>query len=217
MNTKNLVFSLITGLAITVFAASASPVFADTCTTQYGGNQTCQPSDLLINKQVQNPVTGAIVDNLGADRPFSPGATINFQLTIQNTSGQTFDPVTVNDVFPPYLTFISGPGTYNASNRTLTFLEHNLIAGETRTEKIAAKVVDASQIPSSMSPFCENNYAEARDDVVGRFDSDTAQICIQTTVSGTTTLPVAGFNDLYLLLPFAGMGLTSIALLKKKG
>jgi hypothetical protein len=217
MNTKNIILSLLTGLTFAALTAGMSPVAADTCTTQYGGTQTCQPSDLLIHKQVQNPVTGDIVDNLGSDRPFSPSADIHFQLTIHNTSGQTFNPVTVKDVFPPYVTFIAGPGTYDAGNRTLTFTLNNLIAGETRTVAITARVVDANQFPSGSTFACENNYAEARDDSVGRFDSSTSQFCIQTNVAGTTTLPVAGYNDLFLLLPFAGIGLTGVALLKKRG
>lgn len=217
MNTKNIVLSLISGLAFTACVARLAPtVFADTCTTQYGGTQTCQSSDLIIDKQVQNPITGNFVENLGSDRPFSPGATILFQLTIKNTSGQTFDPVTVTDVFPHYLSFVSGPGTYDAGNRTLTFTLNNVIAGETRTVQVMVKVANANQIPSMSTPLCENNYSEARDDAVGRFDSDTAQICIQTNVLGATTLPVAGSNDLALLLPFAGLGLTGIALLRKK-
>lgn len=210
MNTKSIVLSLISGIIL--FAGATSPIFADYCTTQYGGTETCRPSDLLINKQVQNPVSGIFVENLNTGDPtFLPGSNVLFQLTIQNVSGQTFNPVVVKDVLPTYLTFVSGPGTYDESNRTLTFSLENLIAGETRNIQIMAKV-----LPTSASFVCMNNYAEARADIVGRFDSDTAQFCIKTTVLGATTLPVAGYNDLVLLLPFAGLGLTGIALLKKK-
>ncbi len=211
MNTKNIFLSLISGVAL-LFCVT-KPVLADYCTTQYG-NQTCRPSDLLINKEVQNPVTGNFVDNLSSSDPtFAPGSNVTFLLTIQNVSGQTFDPVVVNDVLPSYLTFVSGPGTYNSTNNTLTFTLNNLIAGETRNYQITTKV-----LPTSISFVCVNNYAEARDDIVGRFNSDTAQFCIRTTnVLSATTLPVAGNNDLLLLLPFAGVGLTGVALLKKKG
>jgi uncharacterized repeat protein (TIGR01451 family) len=213
MNTKNIVLSLISGLALIAgLAKVASPAYADYCTTQYGGTQTCQPSDLLINKQVQNPVNGNFVENLSSsDHSFSPGNNVLFRLTIQNVSGQTFDPVVVKDILPSYLTFVAGPGTYNASTNTLTFTLNNLIAGETRNIEITAKV-----LPTSVSFACINNYAEARADIVGRFDSDTAQVCIVTNVLGATTLPVAGFNDMLVLLPFAGIGLTGVALLKKK-
>jgi uncharacterized repeat protein (TIGR01451 family) len=212
MITKNIFLSLISGLVL-----FAHPVYAaDYCTTQYGGTQTCRPSDLLINKQVQNPVNLNFVENLTSGDPaFSPGSNVLFQLTIQNVSGQTFNPVVVKDVLPTYLTFVSGPGTYDAPSRTLTFSLENLIAGETRNVQIMAKV-----LPTTVVSDCDiTNYAEARADIVGRFDSDTAKFCIktkETNVLGTTTLPVAGYNDLLLLLPFAGVGLTGIALLKKK-
>lgn len=193
--------------------------YADTCTTQYGqyGNSTnCQPSDLIINKQVKNPITNNFVENLSANDPtFSPGSDVWYRLTIQNTSGQTFDPVTVKDVLPTYETFVAGPGTYDANTRTLTFTLNNLIAGETRTVDIEAQVVATNQFPMGKTFVCVNNYAQVS--ALNRFDSDTAQSCIQTNVLGATTLPVAGFNDYLLLLPFAGVGLSGFALLRKRG
>lgn len=209
MNTKNIFLSLFSVLA--TLALFARPAFADQCTTQYGGEITCQPSDLTINKEVQNPVNGNFVENLTASDPtFSPGSDVLFQLTIKNTSGQTFDPVTVHDVFPSFLTFVSGPGTFNSSNNTLTFTLNNLIAGETRSVQIMAHVLTPDK-----SFVCVNNYADVSS--LNRFDSDTAEVCLQTNVLGATTLPVAGFNDYLLLLPFAGVGLAGFALLKKNG
>lgn len=211
MNTKSIVLSIASIALAAGMALLASPVFAQSCTTQYGGSTTCMPSDLIINKQVQNPVNGVFVDNLTVSDPtFAPAANVLFQLTIQNTSGQTFDPVTVKDVFPSYLTFVSGPGTYDSGSNTLTMTMNNLIAGESRTVQVMAKVNSLDK-----SIVCVNNYAEARDDAVGRFDSDTAEVCLATNVLGTTTLPVAGFNDYLLLLPFAGVSLSGFALLKK--
>lgn len=170
------------------------------------------PADLIINKQVQNPVTGSFVENLTSSDPtFSPGANVLFQLIIKNASGQTFDPVIVKDVFPANLVFVSGPGSYDAGSHTLTFTMNNLIAGETRTVQVMARVLSTSG-----SFVCETNYAEARDDAVGRFDSDTAQLCIRTNVLGATTLPVAGFDDFAFMLPFAGIALSGVALLLKK-
>lgn len=210
MNTKNIVLSALATLAL--LAIPASQVFAQSCTTQYGGQVTCAPADLTINKQVQNPVTKSFVENLTTSDPtYKPGDNVLFQLTITNSSGQTFDPVTVKDVLPPFLTFVAGPGSYDAGSNTLTFMLNNLIAGETRSVQIMAHV---NSIDKSM--VCVNNYAEARDDAVGRFDSDNAQLCLSTNVLGATTLPVAGFNDYLLLLPFAGVSLSGLALLKKR-
>lgn len=210
MNTKAIVLSLIT--AVAGLTLLATPVSAQECTTQYGGTQTCMPADLIINKQVKNPSTGAFVENLSSTDPtFTSGQTVTFQLTVQNESGQTFNPVTVNDVFPQYLTFVSGPGTFNSSNNTLSFNINNMIAGSTQTFQVTGRVLTTNQ-----SLVCESNYAEARDDAVGRFDSDTAQFCITNgTVLGATTLPVTGTNDYLLLLPFAGVAASGFALFMK--
>lgn len=207
---KKLLFTFL--LPFTFFLLP-SPVFADMCTTQYGGSTTCVSSDLTINKQVRNPVTNNFVENLSSTDPaFSPGSQVLFRLIIKNTSGQTFNPVAVKDTFPSYLTFVAGPGTYDKASNTLTFNLDNVIAGETRTVEILAKVNDKSAFPSGNSFFCVTNAASVSS--LNRNDRDTAQLCIQTELMGATTLPVAGFNDLLLVLPFMGVGLGGVALLK---
>ncbi len=216
MNKQSIIFSaLIFVLGAFVMAPKVN---ADMCTTQYGGTTTCQASDLTINKKVQNPISNVFVDNLTTTDPtFAPGNQVLFQLTITNTSGQTFDPVTVHDIFPPYVTFVAGPGTYDRPGQpggTLTFTLNKLIAGETRTVEILGKVVDANQLPSTPSLFCVINTGNVS--ALNRSDSDTAQLCIGQRVLGVSTLPVAGFNDIALLLPFAGVGLSGIVLLKGK-
>ena len=196
-----------------------SRVFAQTCTTQYGGDVTCVPTDLTINKQIAKPVidtkggitaSQTFVENLGVSQPFIPGAEVLFRLIIKNASAETLNPVTVKDVLPAYLAFVSGPGSYDSSNRTLTITLDNVIAGESRTVEILTRVVDATQFPANQNVFCTTNYAEAR--ALDRFDDDTAQLCFQAAQN----LPVAGYNDLLLLLPFAGVGLSGLVLLKKR-
>jgi len=213
MYTKRIVLSTISILALLAFPARAA--FADMCTTQYGGETTCNPSDLTINKQVRNTNTNAFVENLSAtDLTFSAGSDVLYKLTIKNTSGETFNPVYVKDVLPSFLTFVAGPGTYNADTNTLTLELKEVIAGETRTVEVMARVKNLDSF-NGKSFVCVNNYAEVK--ALNRFDSDTAQVCLGTSnVLGATTLPVAGYADYMALLPFAGVGLAGIALLKKK-
>ncbi len=215
MNKKSIVLSLFSILASFAFLAfPARQAFADMCTTQYGGETTCKPSDLTINKEVRNPSSLNFVENLSSTDPtFAPGSDVLYRLIIKNSSGETFHPVTVRDVFPSFLTFVAGPGTYNAGTNTLTFSLDNLIAGETRSVDIMARVSPTDSF-NGKSFVCVNNYAEVR--ALNRFDSDTAQICLSNNVLGATTLPVAGENDYLLLLPFAGVGLMGFALLRKK-
>ena len=217
MNKNNIVLSFIAFSFVIWHLSFGIPrVFADVCTTQYGGTTTCVPSDLTINKQVKNPISNVFIENLTTtDQTFAPGNDVLYRLTIKNNSGETFNPVNVKDILPPYLTFVAGPGTYDSATRTLTFSLENLIAGETRTVEILARVVAADQFPSGKSLFCVVNVSEVR--ALNRFDSDSAQVCLQNGVLGVTTLPVAGFDSLALLLPFAGVGLGGLALLKKQG
>lgn len=213
---KNIALSLIaSSFVIWHLSFGISPVSADMCTTQYGGTETCQPSDLTINKQVKNPGSNVFVENLTTtDKTFTPGSDILYRLTVKNGSGETFDPVTVRDTLPPYLTFVAGPGTYDSTNRVLEIKLEKMIAGESRTIEVLSRVVNADGFPSGKSLFCVTNVAEAR--ALNRFDSDSAQACLQNGETVVTKLPVAGFNELMILLPFAGVGLGGIALLKKR-
>ncbi len=212
MNTKNIILTL---LSIVAFVAFVTPkAYADVCTTQYGGETTCVPSDLTINKQVRSANGNTFVENVSASDPtFAPGSEVLYKLIIKNSSGETFNPVYVKDVLPSYLTFVSGPGTYDSATRTLTFELKEVYAGETRTIEVMARVASTDYF-NGKSFVCFTNYAEVR--ALNRFDSDTAQICLQNKVLGVTTLPVAGFNDLTVLLPFAGVGLAGFALLRRK-
>ena len=209
---KNIVLSLF-ALSLLFVVKNVS---AQTCVGEYGGTVSCPPTDLTINKEVKNPVSGLFVENLAStDATFSPGSQVLFKLTIKNTSGETFNPVTVKDVLPEFLSYVSGPGSYDANSRTLAFTLDNLIAGESRTVEILAKVADS--ISSSNGLFCVTNLAQVSAPARPNGDEDTAQLCIQTQVLGVTTLPAAGFNDLLLLVPFAAVGLSGLALLKRKG
>jgi uncharacterized repeat protein (TIGR01451 family) len=215
MNKQSIIFSILS--IATAVSFLARPVSADMCTTQYGGSETCKPSDLTVNKQVINPITKIFVENLTTTDPtFVPGSEVTYRLIIKNNSGETFNPVNVKDILPPYLTFIAGnPGTFDndSANHVVNFKLENFYAGETRSFDLRFRVSDASYFPSGKSLFCVSNVAEVR--ALNRFDSDSSQACLQNGTVLASTLPVAGYNDLLLLLPMAGVTLGGIALLKK--
>ena len=208
------------GISLTTLAlaASAQAVNAQSCTTQYGNGQygvTCVPIDVTINKQVKNPISLIFVENLGpSDDKFSPGAEVHFKLIAHNASSQDWSKVTVRDTLPQYLTFEAGPGTYDKNSKVLTVELENLKVGESREFEFLARVDDSGAFSTDKTLFCVTNHAEVNVD--GRSDEDTAELCIQTQVLGVTTLPVAGFDSLALLIPFAGLGLTGLALIKKR-
>jgi uncharacterized repeat protein (TIGR01451 family) len=211
MITKNIVTAAIVSTVISAFVAT--PVYADS----YEG--VTPPKNLTVNKMVQDPRVKTFVENLGpadVESAYKPGQEVLYRLVIKNDSGETFNPVTVEDTFPTYLTFVSGPGTYDKGANRLFIKVENLIAGQSKTIDILAKVADVKDLPKDKAMFCNvknhvHVYAPARPDG----DQDDAAICIKTGPV-PTKLPVAGFNDLMLLLPFAGVGLTGIGLLRKK-
>lgn len=185
---------------------------AQNCTTQYGGGQSCQPVDLTINKQIKDLSTSNFFDNLSVStNSFALGNQFTFRLTITNSSGETFTNINVRDVFPGNMTFVSGPGTYDAGSRTLTFTIESLPAGQNRVFDIVAKVTGTMS-----SGQCAVNFSSVTALQRPTADDDTAQICVTGQVLGTTTLPVAGVNDLWILSISALSGIGGLALLLKK-
>lgn len=215
---------IFTFLTITLFAASALSVSAVNyggygipCEPIYGGGQTCvSKGNLVINKTVKNPSNGDFVDNLSQtnDPKFGPNQTITFQLTVVNTGGQNFSEVTITDTIPNYLTFVSGPGTFDSNTNKLTFKIKDLGAGESRSYTINTKV--ASNVPNDPAVNCVVNNVKA---VTGNGEaSDISQVCLQNTgkggfqVLGTPELketPATGpeMLSLFGLIPLAFSGL----------
>lgn len=209
---KQTIFALI---CITLLS---SALFAGNLSADSYGNGNPQPANLIINKFVKNPITNLFVDNLGSTDPtFSPGSTVTFKLSVKNTSGETFTPVTVIDTFPDYVTYVSStvPGTYDTKIRQLEIKLENLIAGETRDIEVTAKIADRSTFASDRDFFCVSNYTKATTQARPDGDDDTAEFCITTRVKGAENLPVAGFNDLATMLPFLSLGGIGLVLLKK--
>lgn len=183
-------FIFATFLTVTLFTASALSAnavnyggYGIPCEPIYGGGQTCvSKGNLVINKTVENPSNKEFVDNLSqtTDPKFGPGDTVTFQLTVVNTGGQNFSEVTVTDTLPNFLTFVSGPGTFDSNNRKLTFKINDLGAGESRTYTINTKV--NSNIPNDPAVNCVINNARAVSDIAEA--SDISQVCLQNTGKG---------------------------------
>lgn len=167
---------MILGGKISLAEASCQPVYGGAC---------IQASNILLNKTVQNPQTSAFVDNLGVNDPkFSPSQTVNFQLAVTNTGGNTIGKTTITDTFPQFLSFVAGPGSF--ANNTLTFEVDNLAVNETRTFTITASVADAGTLPANAAITCVVNQATATTDS-GQVSQASSQLCIQEQITATTT------------------------------
>ncbi len=215
MNTKNTLLAI--GLGIGFLTLSASSVSAG-CTNSYGTSVECPANNLVVNKKVRHPVNMTVfVENLTSnDTAYSPTDTVEYDIAVSNTSNVDYSEVTVSDTLPSYLTFIAGPGTYNASTKVLTFVLPDLKAGTTVHTRFTARVAESSAFPAANDLTCDiKNYVKATGPD-GKTSEDTASLCVQTKVLGATTLPVAGFNDLVVALPFALAGISGALILANK-
>ena len=130
----------------------ASVARADfSCQPIYGGGQTCTSSNnIVIDKKILNPQTNTMVDNLGINDPkYQPGFITTFQIKITNTGNKDFPKVEVKDTFPQYVEFSSGPGSFDANTKTLSFSLENLKVNESKTFTIMGRIVDESSIDTS--------------------------------------------------------------------
>lgn len=180
--------SLVLFLAV-VFFAFPPKSFADTsCQPIYGGGQTCTTSsDILVDKKVLNPQTNKLVDNLGINDPkYKPDFIVNFQIKITNTGSDTLSKVDVKDIFPQYVTFSAGPGTFDKNTKTLTFSITNLKSQESRSFTIMGRVADSASIPLTNGNICIVNQALATTDTNG-VAQDNAQFCIEKSTGATQT------------------------------
>jgi len=114
--------------------------------------------------------------------------------------------------------FASGPDkksfSITSDKKMLTATVDELPAGKEVSLFLWTKLIGA--YPSGDS-FCRDNTAKVTASARPEGNTNSARFCVQQQVLGATTLPVAGFNDLLLLVPFATLGFSGIALLKKRG
>jgi len=190
---------------------------AQNALADYGNGET--PADLTVNKEVKNPITNGFVENLGsADPTYSPDGTVTFRITVKNGSGETLNPVEVVDQLPTFLTFVGAtvPSSYDAGLKRIVMKLENMIAGETRTLEVTAKISGKNTFAQNRSIFCTDNYVKVTAPARPAGDDDSADFCIQTSVAGAQNLPVAGFNDLAVLFPFLSLGGIGVFLLRVK-
>lgn len=200
-------------LAMLAFVAAAAAQYG--CVQVYGGGIVCPEGKVFIDKKVRNPETGSLVDNLNPNDPrFSPGQEVVFRLTVKNTGTVKLDKLEVKDTLPDFLEFVSGPGSFDVSAKTLSFVVENLEVDQSREFEVVARVTGAGNLPSDQGLFCVVNSVEARVD--DRLDRDTSQLCLQKPVLGVTTLPAAGPESAVLFGLFTAIsGLLGITLLRR--
>lgn len=191
------------------------------CQPIYGGGQTCiTTGNITINKLVQNPSTDVFVDNLNINDPrYAPSQNVTFQIKVLSNDADVTR-ITVKDVLPQHVTFVSGPGNYDANTNTLTFDINNPAKGKEQVFNVVGKIDDASKLPGGITCTVNQVSAESQN---GQRASDNAQFCIEVVTKGglpvatppaITTTPPTGPE----LIPLAALipgGLAGVVLRRK--
>ena len=123
--------------------------------------------NLTINKKIRLP-NGNEVDNVDASTHlYVAGEEIIYRLFVTNNGTSDAQNVTVQDLLPPYIYWISGDGSYNSTANRVDFTLGTLRVGESRTLTYTAKVRD--NIPSgqttqeNVATVYENGTSRATD------------------------------------------------------
>lgn len=183
------------------------------CTALYGGGENCPSTfSYSIQKLVLKPGKGGtFVNNLSINDPkYSPTQNVSFEITVKNTGNKTIPTITIVDSFPQFVSFVSGPGSFDSNNKTLTYTINNLETGKTVKNTVTGKIADANLMPSDQGVICLINQAEGKDSN-GVVNSSSAQFCVQKSVLGSTpeVLPAPKVTK----TPATGPEMVSLALL----
>jgi len=168
----------------------ARPAFADiSCQPIYGGGETCIVSpNISINKEVLNPKTNKMVENLSVNDPkYHPEWIVNFKLTVTNTGKSVIKNIDVKDIFPQYITFSTGPGKFDKETKTLSFKIESLEPNEIRTFVLVGRVVPTDKLPQGV--VCIVNRVVVSSNAEDQA-SDNTQLCIENKV---VEVPEKGF------------------------
>lgn len=191
-------------------AFSISPVLAQeavNCTNQYGASIECPPNRIVVNKKVRFPTNVSLfVENVTKNDPaYAPGDEVEYDVAVTNTSNVNYQTITVIDVFPEEVEFVSGPGRYEKDSRKLTYEISDLRAGQTIHNRLLVRVLKSVAVPD-----CDVVNTVTVTGPGGQSDQDTANLCVDIK---PTTLPVAGFDDYMFLYPFIAIAIIGFGLI----
>lgn len=198
-------------LVLSSLFVAATPVLADegaTCTNQYGSSVECPPNNIVVNKKVRSATNANVfVENITSRDPaYMPGEEVEYDVAVTNTSNANFATVTVIDVFPEEVEFVSGPGRYEKEFRKLTYEISDLKAGATVHNRMVVKILRNVAVPD-----CDVVNTVTATGPGGQSDQDTANLCVNVRV--TEKLPEAGFEDYMFVYPFAALAAVGFGIL----
>lgn len=177
--TKRTLIALTT-VALTLSLVSVAFASGESqCQVIYGGGEVCQQKiQFTIDKKVQSPTKGGdFVDNLSInDSRFQVGSNVTFKIKVTNTGDKTIERLDVTDTLPSNMTFVSGAGTYNKNNNTITYTINKLEKGASNEQTIVAKLADS--LPDNQGVACLTNTASGTDNN-GIVANDASAFCVE--------------------------------------
>ncbi len=174
-------FSII-GITSPAYAAVTLPT--PTCVPIFGGGSTCeQQAPIVVNKQVRDQTTGKYVDSLTT--PYTPGQQITFHIFVTNISGKDVTGISIQDIFPSYLTYAFGDGKFDSATQTFTASITSLPKDQSKVISVTGTVIATDKLPSSPSPLCISNIATASQG--GKTSTDATRFCLDRNLPVTPT------------------------------
>ena len=172
----------ILGVALGFFFLLALPVYASltsSCQPIYGGGINCQTNDnLTLDVKVQKPGTSSYVDLLSQNESYY-SSTVNFLISVKNISKRKISKVEIVDKIPSGFSFLSGPGSYDSNNNTLTLELKDIERDQTKSLTISLK-----SNKNDRSLECFANYVEIKS---GRNKADdNARFCVGQLAASPT-------------------------------
>jgi uncharacterized repeat protein (TIGR01451 family) len=184
-------------LLITTFITPAEAAVNKNCQPVFNGGASCAQSDVLaIDKTVMNPLTNLYVDNLKtSDATFAPAQTVSFRITVTNSSNNALSNISVKDIYPQYVDYKTGNGSYDAKSRTFTFTIDSLSAHESRVYFLSGIVAAADKLPANQNSLCVVNQAIGM--VNNKKSQDNAQFCLNKPTQTTAPTTTKGGTPVY--------------------
>lgn len=177
--------------ADTAYAGSSSVYGSSDCQT-YGSNN-CESVSLLVDKKIADPTTVDVKgknpsnyqDNWGPNTSkYVPGQHVPFQITVKNTGTKTLTNLTVKDILPQYIKYVSG-GSYDGNAKTVVVKIDKLTPNESKTVDIVGQIVSSGELPSDQTIVCgDQTTNQAIVTVDSLSEKDNAQLCIQKEAVG---------------------------------
>lgn len=212
-----------TFLSLSAFAGVAQASGTNSaCSTVSTGTYTSREScvKITIDKKVLKPGTSDYVDGLSATDPkYGIDQNVTFKVVVQNVGDENLTDITVVDLLPQNVVYVSGAGSYDSNRNELSFKIANLEVGKSQEFFIVAMTTNNMSFGDKGFVCVTNNvHASANK---GIKVEDAAQFCVERPLKVYKPVPVkqtppTGPMDaaLPILVSMAGAGMYLIRKVK---